>query len=135
MMGADLLLDGFLGLFGSYRLYLELIKSWGLFSGYEGLALSVGHTINSLVLALFFVDSRIYNTLPTPWGVSKGLVFGAVWHLLVLVFLFITALGGAKFSKTLFFAPLKEHITLFVLHLIWGAVLGFLYLPPKVEDK
>lgn len=56
MMAVDMMLDGFFGLFGTYREYLDTVRQFGLFDGYEGLAMAIGHTINSLVLALIFVN-------------------------------------------------------------------------------
>ncbi|RLJ70187.1 hypothetical protein BCF55_0453 [Hydrogenivirga caldilitoris] len=129
MLGVDLMLDGFLGLFGTYRGYIELIKIWGLFRGMEDWIMAAGHTINSVVLALVFVHPQVYRLVPPKNGLFKGLTFGAVWHLIVLFVLVITAYGGAKFMKEFLNIPLKDHISLFLLHLIWGGTLGLLYVP------
>ena len=129
MMGVDLMLDGFLGLFGTYRTYTELIKLWGIFRGFEDWVMAVGHMANSVVLALAFVYPPVYRRLPGRSGFLKGLSFGVLWHLLVLIVLVITAFGGARFMREFLSMPLKEHLSLFLLHLMWGGVLGFLYVP------
>ncbi len=133
MLGVDLMLDGFLGLFGTYRYYIQLIKIWGIFKGYEDLIMAIGHTLNSLVLALFFVHPKVYELLPTKNGFIKGISFGILWHILVLIVLVITAFGGSKFMKEFLSMPLRDHISLIILHIIWGGVLGLLYNPYKKE--
>lgn len=129
MMGADLMLEGFLGLFGTYRHYIELIKMWGIFEGLEDWIMAIGHTINSVVLAVPFVHPAVYRRIPFSSGFLKGLTFGLLWHFLVLLVLLITAFGGAKFMREFLNMPLKDHISLFLLHLLWGGVLGVLYVP------
>ncbi len=129
MLGADLMLDGFLGLFGTYRGYIDLVKLWGIFRGLEDLVMVVGHTLNSFVLALFFVHPSVYNRLPTGNGLVKGITFGILWHLVVLLVLGVTASGGAVFMRELLNMPLKDHVSLFLLHLVWGGTLGILYVP------
>ncbi len=127
MMGVDLMLDGFLGLFGTYRTYIELIKLWGIFKGLEDWVMAVGHMANSVVLALVFVYPTIYERLPGRKGLVKGISFGVLWHIVVLMVLVITAFGGARFIKEFLSMPLKEHVSLFLLHVVWGGVLGWLY--------
>lgn len=127
MMAVDIMMDGFLGLFGTYREYLNIIKQFGMFNGFEDVIMVLGHMINSVVLALFFVHPAVYRRLPFKSGIAKGTVFGAFWHVCVVLFLFITSLGGAKFSITMMSASLSSQVSLFLLHLVWGAVLGLLY--------
>ncbi len=131
MMGADLMLEGFLGLFGTYRTYVELIGMWGLFRGFEDWIMAIGHTLNSLLLALFFVHPKVYTRLPFKSGLAKGLVFGILWHVFVLAFALITAFGGSNFMKGFLHVPPQEHVSLFLLHLIWAGALGLLYSPPE----
>ncbi|WP_461829745.1 hypothetical protein [Aquifex sp.] len=129
MFGVDMMLDGFLGLFGTYEFYVNLLKELGLFKGYEDIAMVLGHQLNSMVLALFFVHPAVYFRLPgNPF--LKGLSFGILWHLLVLVVLFITAFGGAEFMKRFLGMPFSDHLSLFILHVVWGVCLGVLYEPP-----
>ena len=129
MMGVDLMLDGFLGLFGTYRGYIELIKLWGIFRGLEDWVMAVGHMVNSVVLALVFVYPSVYRRLPGRGGFVKGLSFGVLWHILVLIALVVTAFGGAEFMREFLRMPLSDHLSLFLLHLVWGGVLGLLYVP------
>lgn len=132
MMAVDMMMDGFLGLFGTYREYLQMVRQFGIFQGFEGIALVVGHTINSLVLALFFVDIRVYDRIPLRGGLAKGIFFGAVWHMWVLVFILSASIGGSKFATSMLHAPYTSHISLFLLHLIWGGTLGLLYTPKEL---
>jgi len=135
MMGLDLMLDGFLGLFGTYRTYIELIKLFGIFRGLEDWIMAIGHTINSVVLALPFVHPAVYDRLPTRSGLIKGLVFGILWHILVLIVLVITAFSGAKFMIGFLNMPPQDHISLLILHMIWSATLGLLYNPPTNRNQ
>ncbi|HIQ48222.1 MAG TPA: hypothetical protein EYH58_01105 [Aquifex aeolicus] len=130
MMGLDLMLDGFLGLFGTYKYYIEMTKIWGIFKGLEDWITILGHMLNSLILAVVFVHPSVYFKLPGN-GLIKGFIFGLVWHVLVVVFLIITAWGGSEFMRAFLSMPLKAHISLFLEHLIWGMSLGLLYEPPK----
>ena len=68
-----------------------------------------------------------HELLPTKNGFIKGISFGILWHILVLIVLIITAFGGSKFMKEFLNMPLRDHISLFILHIIWGGVLGLLY--------
>lgn len=135
MMGVDMMLEGFLGLFGTYKSYIELIKIWGVFRGVEDWVMVLGHMANSVVLAVLFVHPRIYYRLPGKSGLVKGLVFGIVWHVLVLLVLVITAFGGAVFMRKFLNTPLSEHISLLLLHLIWSGTLGALYEPTASRSR
>jgi uncharacterized membrane protein YagU involved in acid resistance len=127
MMAVDIMMDGFLGLFGTYREYLNIIKQFGMFNGFEDVIMVLGHMANSVILALFFVHPAVYRRLPFKWGVAKGIVFGAFWHVCVVLFLLITSLGGAKFSTAMMSASFSSQVSLFFLHMVWGGTLGFLY--------
>lgn len=131
MMAVDMMLDGFFGLFGTYREYLDTVRQFELFDGYEGLAMAIGHTINSLVLALIFVNKRIYNKIPAKSGLIKGVIFGIVWHVCVLVVLLISSLGGAKFAVNMLSSSYTSQVSLFLLHIVWGGTLGLLYTPQE----
>jgi len=43
MMGVDLMLDGFLGLFGTYKYYIGMTRIWGIFKGFEDWITVLGH--------------------------------------------------------------------------------------------
>ncbi len=135
MMGVDLMLDGFLGLFGTYRTYIELIKLWGIFKGLEDWVMAIGHMANSVILALVFVYPPVYERLPGKKGLVKGIGFGALWHVVVLIVLVVTAFGGARFMKEFLSMPLNEHVSLFLLHVVWGGVLGLLYVPTASQSR
>ncbi len=132
MMGIDIMLDGFLGLFGTYVKYEDIVRHFGMFEGFEGLAVVIGHTINSSILSLVFVNPKVYSMLPGTSGLKKGLVFGVIWHVCVILFAFLTSQGGATFMRSLIYSSYSFHVSLFLLHVIWGAVLGYLYIPEKL---
>ena len=131
MLGADLMLEGTLGLFGTYRYFIELTKGFGIMEGMEDLAMVIGHTADSVVLALFFVHPRIYRLIPSKGGALKGAVFGIAWSFLVEVVVFTLARLGSGFMEGFLNLPLRIHISIFLLHIIWGTVLGILYNPSK----
>ncbi len=131
MLGVDMMLEGALGLFGTYRHFIELTKDFGIMEGMEDLAMVIGHTADSVVLALFFVHPRIYRLIPSKSGALKGAIFGLVWSVIVEVVVFTLANLGSKFMEGFLNLPVAIHISILLLHLIWGTVLGILYNPPK----
>ncbi len=132
MMAVDMMFEGFLGLFGTYKDYIELIKIWGIFEGLEDWIMTAGHMINSVVLALFFVHPSVYFRLPKN-RLLKGLTFGVFWHILVILVLMVGTLGGSEFLKNFLFMDLRHHISLFILHMVWSLTLSILYFPEKFK--
>ncbi|MDQ7039160.1 MAG: hypothetical protein Q9N26_08230 [Aquificota bacterium] len=126
MLGVDIMLDGFLGLFGTYRDYMEVMEGWGVPEEQVFLLMAVGHQINSFLLGIFFAHPAIYSRIPSG-GLIKGLIFGFVWNVLVFLVAIPLYLGGAEFMGLI----LKDPLSLTLLHMIWGGVLGLLYSPPR----
>jgi len=126
MLGADIMLEGLFGLFGTYREYMEVMKGWGIPEEQTFLMMAVGHQFNSFLLGLFFAHPSVYRRIPFE-GPVKGIVFGFVWNLLVFAVAFPLYVGGAGFMGLIF----KDPVSLTLLHLLWGGVLGLLYSPPK----
>ena len=127
----DLALEGWFGLFGSYKIYKEWLVQENLFKGYEDIALFIGHQLNSILFG--FVFAYIYQYIPG-FKLLKGVLFSIGWHILVLIVAFIFGLGGAKWLSGIINMDINQHITLFILHLFWGTTLAFFYKPPEGKN-
>ncbi len=114
MFLADHWLDGFFGLFG-------------VFPGTESAWWMLTHHLDSVLFALLFAWKPLYDRLPGA-GWTKGLVFGLLWAILVSLVALIGGGLGAQPLSAMGFTP-SAAATNLVLHLIWGFVLGALYLP------
>ncbi len=128
----DVALNGWLGLFGTYKIYTEWLIDAGLFKGLEDIALFLGHELNSIFLSLFFVNHVFYNALPKNLFL-KGLSFAVLWHIAVMVVCLIFGLTGSKWLYQLLTMPLKDHISFFLLHIVWGLTLSYTYQPKSTE--
>ncbi len=124
----DIALEGWSGLFGTYRLYRQWLIDAGLFTGIEDIALFLGHEANSIILSLFFVNPYFYNRLPSNLFL-KGIIFAVVWHIAVMIVVFITGIGGSVWMYSLLTMPLKDHISFFLLHIVWALSLSYTYIP------
>ncbi|MBK3331958.1 hypothetical protein GWK41_02600 [Persephonella atlantica] len=130
MYVVDLALDGFLGLFGSYKIYKQWLVDAELFPGFEDIALFLGHQLNGMLFGFFFAYPYVYNRLPSSL-ILKGGLFAVIWHILVLIVSGITGLLGSKWMSALIHMDVSGHITLFLLHLVWGITLSLFYKPPE----
>ncbi len=130
MMGVDLMLEGFLGLFGTYRDYMEFMRGWGIPEDQIFLFMAVGHQINSFVLGLFFVHPRVYPKIPLR-GLFKGLVFGFLWNVLAILVAMVSYMLGAEFMRLIASPDVRDLVSITLLHLVWGGVLGLVYNPPE----
>ncbi len=124
----DLALEGWFGLFGSYKLFKSWLVEADIFSGIEDIALFIGHELNSVILSLFFVNPVFYKRLPENLF-FKGLSFGILWHLAVIFVCVVFGISGSIWLYQLLTMPVKEHISLFLLHIVWGLSLSYLYRP------
>jgi len=118
---------------GGYAMVLldEVYAKWfglfGLFPGLSNPAWFIHHQIDATLFAIPLV--LLWNRIPGP-GIVKGLIYGVLWHIFVIVVSIIGAVGGAEwFQKPM---SLNAQISTFILHLVWGGLTGFLYNP---EDK
>ncbi len=132
----DLALDGWLGLFGTYKIYTNWLVEAGLFKGIEDIALFLGHELNSVFLSLFFVNPVFYNLLPKNLFL-KGLSFAILWHVAVMVVCIVFGSTGSKWLYQLLAMPLKDHISFFLLHIVWGLTLSYTYQPStaKIQEQ
>ncbi len=126
MFIADLALGGFLGLFGTYDIYKNWITSQNLFKGYEDIAIFIGHQLNAIIFGFFLVYPLVWKNLPENRFI-KGFVFATIWHILVLLVAFIFGNLGSIWLKDLIQMGIGFHISLYVLHLIWGISLALIY--------
>lgn len=117
MFFIDHWLGGFLGLFG-------------LYPGTSDIWWMILHHIDSVIFAMIFAIPFVYRILPGA-GWLKGAIFGLAWMIFVSLISIISGdLGAAKFSGMTF--TLNGLISSVILHTIWGAVLGMLYMPPRM---
>ncbi len=128
----DVALEGWSGLFGTYKLYTNWLLEAGIFKGVEDIALFLGHELNSLFLSLFFVNPFFYKKLPDSIFL-KGLSFAILWHIAVMVVCVIFGLGGSKWLYQLLTMSMKDHISFFLLHIVWGLMLSYTYTPNTEE--
>ncbi len=132
MYVVDLALDGFLGLFGSYKIYKQWLVDAGLFPGFEDIALFLGHQFNSILFGFFFAYPFVYRKLPEN-PILKGFVFATLWHILVLIVSLFYGVLGAKWLQALINMNFNSHVSLYILHLVWGITLSVFYRP--LEEK
>ncbi len=109
----------------------QIFSGWfglfGLFPGLKSPAWIIQHQVDSILFSIPFVLPYVYGRLPGP-GIVKGLIYGVLWHIFVVVISFVGTLGGSKWFQPM---PFNAQVSLFLLHLVWGATLGFLYSPPE----
>lgn len=128
----DLALDGWFGLFGTYKLYTNWLVEAGIFKGLEDIALFLGHELNSMFLSLFFVNPVFYNFLPKNL-LFKGLSFAVLWHIAVMIVCTVFGLTGSKWLYQLLTMSISDHISFFLLHIVWGLTLSYTYQPKNTE--
>jgi len=117
---------------GGYAMVLldEVYAKWfglfGLFPGLSNPAWFIKHQIDATLFAIPLV--LLWSRIPGP-GIVKGLIYGVLWHIFVIVVSIIGAVGGAEwFQKPM---SLNAQISTFILHLVWGGLTGFLYNPEE----
>ena len=128
----DLALDGWFGLFGTYKLYTSWLVEAGIFKGLEDIALFLGHEFNSMFLSLFFVNPVFYNFLPKNL-LFKGLSFAVLWHIAVMIVCIAFGLTGSKWLYQLLTMSISDHISFFLLHIVWGLTLSYTYQLKNIE--
>ncbi len=129
----DVALEGWLGLFGTYKTYKNWLIDAGIFKGIEDIALFLGHEVNSMVLSLFFVNPFFYYRLPKhPF--LKGLTFAVLWHITVMIVAFFFGITGSKWMYSLLTMHLKEQFSFFLLHIVWGLTLSYTYVPRNKDE-
>lgn len=132
MYVVDLALDGWFGLFGTYRIYKDWLLEADIFSGIEDIAILLGHQLNSILFGFFFAYPPIYYSLPKNI-ILKGAVFAVIWHILVLLVCILFGMTGAKWLNSLLHMPANAHISLLLLHIVWGVSLSVFYRPEEKQ--
>ncbi|NIW79965.1 MAG: hypothetical protein GWN16_11120 [Calditrichae bacterium] len=109
---------GFLGLFG-------------LFPGMGSWEWMLGHHVESIIFAIPFAWTAIYNKLPGG-GWLKGIIYGILFWLVFpfIVGLIAGALGAEPFRQ-MTAGSAGSFISVILAHVIYGFFLGALYNPPQ----
>jgi hypothetical protein len=114
---AMVLLDG---------VYARWFGLFGLFPGLKDPAWFIHHQLDATLFAIPL--ALLWNKIPGP-GIVKGLIYGVLWHILVIVISLIGAFGGAEwFQRPM---TMNAQISTFILHLVWGGLTGLLYSPEE----
>ncbi len=114
------------------QVYARWFGLFGVFPGIKDPAWLFKHQVDATLFAIPLVLPYVWNRLPGS-GIVKGLIYGVIWHIFVFIVSLIGSLGGAAwFSKP---TPLSVQLSLFILHLVWGGVTGFLYNPPEEKNR
>jgi hypothetical protein len=134
MRGVNLLSFIFASQMGGYAMvlldgvYAKWFGLFGLFPGLKDPAWFIHHQIDATLFAIPLVLPVVWKMLPGP-GLVKGLIYGVLWHIFVIVVSLIGAFGGAEwFQRPM---TLNAQVSTFILHLVWGGLTGFLYSPSE----
>ena len=113
------------------EVYAKWFGLFGLFPGIKDMKWVFHHQMDATLFAIPLVLPAVWNRLPGP-GLVKGLIYGVLWHIFVVVVSIIGSLGGAVWFKQ----PMSfsAQVSLFILHLVWGGIIGFLYNPPSETE-
>jgi hypothetical protein len=130
----SLVLAGFVGAYVMFFIdywFAGTIGLFGIFPGTSNPWWMLEHHIDGIIMALPFAWLAVYRRLPGP-GWVKGLVYGFVWAIVVMITMLVTGALGAKMfaGMSLTFAV---GISTILTHMIWGFFLGVIYVPPKSE--
>ena len=88
----------------------------------------IAHQINSVLFSLAFAG-LLYAYLPG-WGGLRGLAFGVLLWLTVSLVALIGRIAGAKVFQRRIRLTLPHSMANLLLHLLYGFILGALYVPP-----
>jgi len=110
------------------EVYAKWFGLFGVFPGIKDPGWVVKHQIDAVLFAIPLVLPAVWNRLPGP-GIVKGLIYGVAWHIFVVVVSLIGSAGGAAwFANPM---PASVQVSLFIHHLVWAGLTGFLYNPPE----
>jgi len=110
------------------EVYAKWFGLFGLFPGIKDMKWVFHHQVDSTLFSIPLVLPQVWNRLPGS-GVVKGLIYGVLWHIFVVIVSIIGSAGGAAWFQQPM--PMSAQISLFILHLVWGGMIGFLYNPPE----
>lgn len=88
----------------------------------------IAHQIDSVLFGLAFAG-LFYTHLPG-WGGLRGLIFGVFLWLTVSLVAILGRISGTKVFRRTMSMMLPHSIANLLLHLIYGFILGTLYVPP-----
>lgn len=127
----SLLAAALIAAYGTYLLdtyFAGFVGLFGLYPAEDGWWM-LNHLAESVIFALPFAWPVLYERLPGGrW--LKGLTYGFLWWLLVpfLVGTVAARLGAGTVQQ--FYAPVASIFSAMALNLVWGFLLGVLYVPP-----
>lgn len=126
------------GLIAGYGMFL--VDKWfagvlgglfGMFPGTDNAWWMLTHHVEAVVFALPFAWPAIYEILPGS-GWLKGVTYGFLWWLVVLLVLgSIAGALGAGPMRAMVPSGATGVISVVLLHLVYGFLLGALYAPPE----
>ncbi len=119
---AMVLLDG---------VYSKWFGLFGMFPGLKDPAWFIHHQIDATLFSIPLVLPAVWNRLPGA-GVVKGIIYGVLWHIFVIIVSIIGSFGGAEwFQRPMI---LNAQVSTFILHIVWGGLVGFLYSPEATHS-
>jgi len=126
MLLVDYVFSGWFGFFGLYHYPDSRI---GLSNPFWTLKHEVQSIIFSLPYAKHFLHVKFLKN-----RILKGMLYGIIFYVFTRIVGFVGMMGGAPWLVNFMVKPLEAHISSFVLHMVWGFFLGYLYNPP-LEGK
>lgn len=129
----SLLVAGIIAGYGMYLVdhyFAGALGLFGLFPGTDNAWWMLTHHVDGVIFALPFAWPAIYESLPGE-GWLKGLVYGFLFWLIVpFIFGMIAGALGSEYFQQME-ASGSIIITMILLHLVWGFLLGVLYVPAE----
>lgn len=115
------------------RYFAGCLGLFGIYPGTSDWGWMFTHHVESIIFAIPFAWPAIYKKLPGS-GWLKGLVYGLLWWIIInLILGYIGALIGATVIKEMQPTTAEMFISVMLLRLSWGLIIGTLYVPAKEE--
>lgn len=127
------------GLLSGYIMYSVdkwfggMLGLFGLFPGTNNPWWMLIHHLDSIIFALIFAWPFIYKHLPGA-GWLKGLIWGVIWELALLVTSWVAGALGSKMMVAMQPGTFGIFITMLLLHMVWGFFLGVFYNAPNNHE-
>ncbi len=112
------------------EVYAKWLGLFGLFPGVKDLHWLLHHQLDSTLFSILLVLPWVWKRIPGP-GIVKGIIYGVAWHIFVVIVSLIGSAGGALWFQNPM--PMSAQVSLIILHILWGGVIGFLYNPPEEQ--
>ncbi len=123
----DYIFQGWFGLFG---LFHHKGSPIGLGNPYWTLR----HEIQSVIFSIPYATFFTYRVRFIKSRTLKGALYGFFFFILTRIVGFLGVLGDAPWLTRFMDKPVEAHISSLILHVIWGAVLGYLYVSPEEKN-